>query len=148
VSDWSFDMDTVKFDAEVPTWDAGLVAGEARLHLSDSTFVSLPLANVGFAEFTYDRGLFRSPYGTVWHQDGDKRRLVEAITLQAFVVDDAGGISDAAVDAGALLGLLLDVTRVESGLRIWNVVALGPSVRQPVESGYRFDITWAYTSVV
>jgi hypothetical protein len=169
VAEWSFDVDTVTFDAEVPTWDAGLFAGVARLHLSDSTFLPLRLANVAVEGFSYDRSMFRSPYGTVWHQEGDKRRLVESITLRAYLVDglqitadittvtadttsltaDTVGdsISDSAGPASALVVALPNVVRVESSLRIWDVVALGPAVRQPVESGYRFDITWAYTTV-
>lgn len=139
---WSFDLTTVKFDASVPTWDAGLFADMVRLHLVNNLFVELDLANVRAQAFAYDRAMFRAPYGGVWNQQGDKRRLVESITVQAFVVDDAGGISDAAVDANVVLQALRDVVRVEASSRIWDVVALQPVARQPVESGYRFDITF------
>jgi hypothetical protein len=137
---WTFDIDTVTFDASVPTWDGGLWAGNVQLELANGNLVPVVLANVRAEAFTYDRSMFRSPYGTVWHQEGDFRRLVESITVQAQVVDDAGGISDAAGDADALALLLPDVVRVESNWGAWDIAALESYSRQPVESGYRFDV--------
>jgi hypothetical protein len=137
---YTFDADTVTFDASFPTWDGGLFAGNVRFELSNGNLVPVVLANVRAEAFTYNRSIFRSPYGTVWHQEGDFRRLVESITVQAQVADDAGGISDAAGDADALALLLPDVVRVESSWGAWDIAALESYSRQPVESGYRFDI--------
>jgi len=137
---WTFDIDTVTFDASVPTWDGGLFAGNVQFGLANGTNVLVVLANVRAEAFTYDRSMFRSPYGTVWHQEGDFRRLVENITVQAHVVDDADGISDAAGDADALALLLPSVVRVEANWGAWDIAALESYSRQPVESGYRFDV--------
>jgi hypothetical protein len=139
---WTFDTTTVKFDSTTPTWDAGLFAGVVHLHTSGSAFTILPLANVRAEGFAYDRSMFRSPYGSVWHQEGDFRRLVENITVQAWVVDDANGITDAATTAAALAAILPTVVRVESNWGNWNVAALESFSRQPVASGYRFDIQY------
>jgi hypothetical protein len=140
VTIWRFDSDAIKWDADTITWDAGLFSGMVELELDDASKVLLLLANVRIEGFTYDRSMFRSPYGTVWHQEGDFRRLVETITVQAHIVDDANGISDAAIDAGTLAVALRSVVRVESAIGDWVVAALESYSRQPVESGYRFDI--------
>jgi hypothetical protein len=139
---WTFDIDTVTFDASVPTWDGGLWAGNVQLELANGNLVPVVLANVRAEAFTYDRSMFRSPYGSVWHQEGDSRRLVESITVQAWVVDDANGITDAATTAAALAAILPTVVRVESNWGNWDVAAVESFSRQPVESGYRFDIQY------
>jgi hypothetical protein len=140
VTIWRFDSDAIKWDADTITWDAGLLNGMVELELENGSKVLLLLANVRTEGFTYDRSMFRSPYGAVWHQEGDKRRLVENITVHAHIVDDAGGISDAAIDANALAVALPTVVRVESAISGWNVVGLLSYTRQAVESGYRFEI--------
>jgi hypothetical protein len=137
---WTFDLDSVKFDADTITWDAGLFAGYAQLEAPDGSKILLLLANVRTEGFTYDRAMFRSPYGTVWHQEGDFRRLLEDITVQAHVLDDTNGISDAAIAANNLALALPHVVAVESSIGSFNVAALASFTRQPVESGYRFDI--------
>jgi hypothetical protein len=137
---WRFDNDIRRFSFDTPTWDAGLFAGTAELTLENGGKVFLELANVRTEQFTYDRNMFRSPYGTVWHQQGDARRLVESITVQAHILDDEDGISDAAIDADAIGQVLRNVTRVESEVGIFEVAGLQSYTRQPVQSGYRFDI--------
>ena len=117
-------------------------AGTVEFELVGGGTVTVNLANVRTEAFTYDRGMFRSPYGTVWHQQGDYRRLVETITVQAHVLNDANGISDAAIAADSLAQLLPTVTVVKSSIGEFNVAALASYTRQPVESGYRLDISF------
>lgn len=136
----SFDSGNITFDSGLITWDAGLLAGTVSFSFATGGNLVVNLANVRTQEFQYDRRMFRSPYGSVWHQEGDFRRLVESITVQAHIVDDANGISDAAIDAGALAVALPSVVRVESAIGDWIVAALASYSRQPIESGYRFDI--------
>jgi hypothetical protein len=139
---WTFDNDILTFDATVPTWDAGLIDGVAQLEAPDGSKIILDLANVRTETFTYDKNMFRSPYGTVWHIEGDERRLVERITVQAHVIDDPNGISDAAIQASVIATALPSVVVVESPFGTFNIAALESFVRVPVESGYRLDVTF------
>jgi hypothetical protein len=139
---WTFDRTDVTFDAEVPTWDAGLFYGVAQLEAPNGSKIVLKLANVRTETFTYDKNMFRSPYGTVWHIEGDERRLVERITVQAHVIDDPSGISDAAITANVVASALPSVVVVESPFGTFNIAALESFVRVPVESGYRLDVTF------
>jgi hypothetical protein len=140
MSGLTFDLNTITFDTDTVTWDGGMFAGSVQLQTANGSNILLPLANVRTEGFTYDRAMFRSPYGTLWHQQGDYRRLVEDITVQAHVLDDANGISDAAIAANTLALALPQVIAVESSIGSFTVAALASFTRQPVESGYRFDI--------
>jgi hypothetical protein len=140
VSQLTFDSGFVTFDSSFITWDGSGFAGVVFLVLDNATVVEVPLANVRTESFSYDRRMFRSPYGTVWHLEGDDRRLVENITVDVFVIDDANGISDAAIQANALTSVLPNVVRVVGAIGAFDVVALESFTRQPVQSGYRLSI--------
>lgn len=139
----TFDRTDITLDQLFPTWDCGLYAGVVQCELDDGTRLAVDLATVRTQSFTYDRSMFRSPYGTVWHQEGDERRLVENVNLSVHFVDDADGISDAADAARVLVAAAPNVVLLESPIGSFEVVALLSYTRQPVESGYRFDFTFA-----
>lgn len=141
----TFDMDTITFDSDVVTWDAGIVAGTGTIVLerSDLTRLTLPLATLRTSAFTYDRQMFRSPFGTVWHQEGDARRLTEEVEVSVHVIDDALGISDAALTATTVIAAAVDTTFITSPIGTVVVVALRGYTRQPIESGYRLDFQFA-----
>jgi hypothetical protein len=140
VTTYLFNSDTLKWVTGTIPWDVTTTAGVVEFELDDGSKALLELADVSVEPFSYDRSMFRSPYGTVWHQEGDFRRLVENITVRAHIVDDADGISDAALAADTLVQLLPDVVHVESMVGAWDVVGLLSYTRQAVESGYRFEI--------
>jgi len=139
---WTFDIDSVTLDASFPTWDGGILPGGAQWELSNGTIVPVTLANVRTQAFQYNRRMFRSPYGTVWHQEGDLKRGVESITVSVHVLDDANGISDAAIAAEALASVAPDVVRVECHFGEFDVVALQSYSRAPVQSGYRLEFVF------
>jgi hypothetical protein len=133
----TFDLTSITFDAEVPTWDAGLFAGFAQFELDDGTIISLEFVNTRTSGITFDRSMFRAPFGTTWFQSGDARRSPELFTVEVTVVDDALGISSAAPVANALIDVAPRVVRVESNIGVFFVLGLLSVSRSPVESGYR-----------
>jgi hypothetical protein len=141
----TFDLDTITFDSGLVTWDAGIVAATGTLvfHRSGGTRETLPLATLRASAFRYDRQMFRSPYGTVWHQEGDARRLAEELEVSVHVIDDANGISDAALTATTVIAAAEDAVYITSPVGDAIVVALLQYTRQPIESGYRLDFTFA-----
>jgi hypothetical protein len=141
---WTFDNDlqSTKFSATVPTWDAGMFYGYSQWELANGSKLLIPLSNVRTQAFDYDRRLFRAPYGTIWHQEGDERRGVENVNVIVDVVDDADGITDAATLANALAGDAPNVVLIDAPFAQFNVLALTSYSRVPIESGYRFDFSF------
>jgi hypothetical protein len=133
----TFDMTGITFDAEVPTWDAGLSAGAGQFELDDGTILPLEFVNTRTSGITFDRSMFRAPFGTTWFQSGDARRSPELFTVEVTVVDDALGIASAAPVANALIDVAPRVVRVESNIGRFFVLGLLSVSRSPVESGYR-----------
>lgn len=140
------DSTLITFDSTVITWDAGLNAGTASLTFATGPNLPLPLANVRTQAFQYDRRMFRSPYGTVWHQEGDARRLVEEVTLSAFVVDDASGISSAAITANSVANAAVNATGLQTPFGSFTLLGLVSYSRSPMESGYRLDFRFVTQS--
>jgi hypothetical protein len=139
----TFDSDTITFDSDVVTWDAGFDSGFVLFRFASGASVVVPLATVRTQSFTYDRQMFRSPYGTVWHQEGDARRLAEEVEVSVHVIDDPNGISDAALTATAVIADAVAATRISSVIGEVVVAGLLGYTRQPIESGYRLDFRFA-----
>jgi hypothetical protein len=146
---WTFDrtdvppgQPAVGWDVDVPTWDGGLFGGFTQWQLSDGSRLVIPLSNVRTQAFQYDRRMFRAPFGIVWHQEGDARRGVELVNVSVEVVDDADGITDAALLANQLAGSAAGVILIDSPFGQFDVLALSSFTRSPIESGYRFNFTF------
>jgi hypothetical protein len=142
VTTYLFDSDTLQWVTGTIPWDVTTTAGIVELELSDGSVALLKLSDVSTEPFSYDRSMFRSPYGAVWHQEGDFRRLEQTISVRAHILDDANGISDAAIAANTLTQLLPNVVRVASMVGAWDVVSVLSYTRQAVGSGYRFEVSF------
>jgi hypothetical protein len=137
-----FDSDTFKLVTGTIPWDASTTSGIVELELADGSKALLSLADIRTQPFGYDRSMFRAPYGTVWHQQGDERRLVETITVRGYVLDDANGISDAAIAANQFAQILPQVVQVDSASLSYAVVGLQSYRQRAVPSGYYFEVVF------
>jgi hypothetical protein len=149
IAGWTFDrtdvpegQPAVGWDVDVPTWDGGLFAGFTQWELSNGTRLVIPLSNVRTRPFQFDRRMLRAPFGSTWFQAGDGRRGVEVVTVSVDVVNDAGGITDAALLANQLAVSAAGVILIDSPFGFFDVLALSSFSRVPIESGYRFDFAF------
>jgi hypothetical protein len=164
VTTYLVNADTFKLVTGTIPWDASTTSGIVELELANGSKALLTLADIRTQPFGYDRRLFRAPYGTVWRQQGDARRLVENVTVNAYVLggvlftadvttttadttsvtaDSADtSITSAASPASTLAGILPNVVNIESASLSYAVVGLQSYTRRAVPSGYYFEVVF------
>lgn len=135
------------FDASLPTWDStaytwdtgyGIPVGAVRLS-SGSTVYLWDRVNVRVSDIQFDRGMFRAPYGTVWHQEGDARQAPVEIVMDGEIVGTS--ISAAAVELALLRAALESASSAVTHYGLFSIVGVRSIVRTPLELGFRVVAT-------
>jgi hypothetical protein len=137
----SWDSSDITFDSTGVTWDAGVTVGYVVFGFNTGANAPVQLANVTTSAFGFERRMFRSPYGSIWHTDGDGRAGIENITVTVFVIAD-DGISIAASEATALIALAEAATELQTQYGDFEIAALTSYSRVPVASGYRLELNF------
>lgn len=113
--------------------------GTITLEMPDESIVTLAPANARPAPVDADRDLYRPPFSTTWHVDGDNLRGVESllITLEVW---DAGGIEDAMPAVAQAIADLAAAAVIRTPFGIFQPRGILGTSRSPTELGYRFDV--------
>ena len=100
-------------------------------------------ANARPAPVEADRELFRPPFSSTWHVDGDDLRGVERLALDFEVWDASDGIPAATIDAEAFLAALAAAAVIYTPLGVFVPRGIESTVRTPTALGYRVDVVLA-----
>lgn len=137
-----FDQTDVKFDSTAYTWDNGygVRVGQARLAGNGSVYLWTRV-NARVGEVTFDRQLFRAPFGSVWHQAGDAGQLGVDVVLDGEVVD--ASIGAAAAELEVLRAAVEAALQVQFAFGQFSVAGVRSFARSPIERGFRVTVTLA-----
>lgn len=137
-----FDQTDVTFDSVAYTWDSGygIRVGAARLAGNGSVYLwSRVNARVG--QISFDRELFRAPFGTSWWQAGDGLQTAVDVVLDGEVV--AASIGAAAAELELLRAAAEAAVAVQFAFGEFRIAGVRSIVRSPIERGYRVVVTFA-----
>lgn len=109
-------------------------AGTLRIVVADDSEVVVKPATLRLLPLSYDRQIFRSPFGSTWHQEGDGRRGEQRYEVTAEI--HAATLGDAAAPAEALVAYLRNAREILAPFGAVTIAALLDAELRPTHDGF------------
>jgi hypothetical protein len=113
--------------------------GTVTLEFGDGSTLDVQRVNARVSAASYDRHMFRSPYGTKWMVEGSGQREPEEFTLSCEVWGST--IHDSAPLVTSLLNALRDAVLITSPAGVFVNAGIVRYAQSPIVNGYRLDVT-------